>query len=69
MARISAFPYFSGNMFVGVSRIARAYGYAKMPGGGPVSSGLNPAVRAQIGASTEYQQLLDQIVDTVCSYQ
>ncbi len=54
-----------GHISVDVSNLARAYGYARAPGGGPETSGLNPAVRAQIASNPEYGTLLNSTVDCI----
>ena len=52
-----------GHIAVDVQDLQRGYGYKRAPGGGIRSSGLNAQVRAQIGASAEYQKMLSQIYD------
>ena len=54
-----------GHIRVDLAEVARAYGFVRAPGGGPVTSGLNPAVRAQVAAAPAYRKMLLACVDCI----
>ena len=57
---------FVPDIHVNLTQLARQYGFKRIPtGGGPMSSGLNPAVRAQVACNLEFQSLLRQAMDTI----
>ena len=54
-----------GHIRVDLAEVARAYGFVRAPGGGVVTSGLNPGVRAQVSAAPAYRKILDACADCI----
>ena len=54
-----------GHIRVDLAEVARAYGFVRAPGGGPLASGLNPSIRAQVAAVPMYHKMLRACADCI----